>query len=533
MRTRALCRAFALVALVLVAWGPAAEAKKFRWSSQGDYQSADPHAVNDGLGNSINGMVYEPLVMRGRNLELIPALAVAWRQTSSTSWQFELRKGVRFHDGTPFTAEDVVFSVKRAQGSTSGFRGFAIALGEPRIVEGHTIEFTTSAPNPILPDHASAIMIMSRTWAQRHNALRSQDFANKEESFTSRNAVGTGPYRLISREPDVQSVFARNPTWWGLADRAYWDGNVEEFAYVPIKRDTTRTAALLSGEIDFVLDPPVQDLERLKQNPTIKVIEAPESRLVFLGMDQHRNELPHSSVKGRNPFKDRRVRQALYQAIDVHAIGRSVMRGSSVPTGILLPNPEAAGMPKDLERRYPHDVQAARKLLAEAGYPDGFEVALDCPNNRYINDEKICLAISAMLSRVGIRAQVNAIPRTLFLPKLLKLELSLYLSGWGTASPDAMLTLQHVVRGRTAEGDGEFNAGNYSDPELDALIDAAKTEMDPLRRIELMAGALRRHHEMVYHIPLHRQTIAWAMRSDVSAVQRANNALQVMWVKLR
>lgn len=526
-------RGLAVLIALLVMCASGADAKKFRWSSQGDFPSADPHAVNDGLGNSINGMVYEPLVMRGRNLELIPALAVGWRQTAPTSWLFQLRKGVRFHDGSPFRAEDVVFSVKRAQGATSGFRGFAAALGEPRIVDGHNIEFTTPAPNPILPDHASAIMIMSRAWAEKHNAVRSQDFRNREESYASRNAAGTGPFRLVLREPDVQSVFVKSSDWWGLSESGYWDGNVEEFAYVPIKRETTRTAALLSGEIDFILDPPVQDVERLRNSAGIKVVEVPESRFVFIGMDQHRDELLYSSLKGRNPFRDRRVRQALYQAIDVHAIRRTVMRGSSVPTGVMLPNPDAAGMPKSLERRYPYDVEAARRLLAEAGYADGFDVTMDCPNNRFINDEKICLAVAAMLSRIGLRTHVNAVPRAIFFPKLLKRDVSLYLSGWGTASPDPMLTLQHVVRGRTADGDGEFNAGNYSDPELDALLDAAKTEMNPARRNELIAEALRRHHDMIFHIPLHRQTIVWAMRSSVSAVQRANNALNLAWVWIR
>ena len=527
-------RIAAVVALLAgLSLGASAESRTFRWSSQGDYPSADPHAVNDALGNSINGMVYEPLVQRGKRLELVPALATSWRQSSTTTWRFELRRDARFQDGTLFTADDVVFSVRRAQGPTSGFRGFALALGEPRALDDHTIEFATVAPNPILPDHASAIMIMSAAWAREHNATRAQDFASREESFTSRNAMGTGPFRLVSREPDVKSVFSRHHGWWGHADQAYWDGNVEEFAYVPIKSDTTRTAALLAGDLDLVLDPPVQDLERLRKHPGVKVVESPESRVLFLGMDQHRDELMYSTVRGRNPFKDRRVRLALYQAVDVDALHRTVMRGSSLPTGIMLPNPEGAGMPPSLERRYPHDVDTARRLLAEAGYANGFDVVMDCPNNRWINDEKICTAVAGMLARVGVRVKVNAMPRALFFPKVLKREVSLYLFGWGTASPDAMLTLQHVVRGRTPQGDGEFNAGGYSDPQLDGLLDAAKVEMDPRRRRELIIAALDRHHEMAYHIPLHRQTIAWAMRADVSALQRANNALNVMWVTVR
>jgi peptide/nickel transport system substrate-binding protein len=240
---------------------------------------------------------------------------------------------------------------------------------------------------------ANSLFMMSKAWSEKNNAVETQDFTNQKEAYTARNAMGTGPYVLVSRDPDVKSVFKKNPSWWGIKEgKNYWDGNVDEIVYTPVREANTRVSALLSGNLDFVLDPPVQDIDKLKSDKAIKVYEGRENRIIFLQMDQARDELLYSNVKGKNPFKDKRVRQAFYQAIDVNAIQKSVMRGLSVPTAFNLPNPEKAGIPPSLYKRYPYDVNAAKKLLADAGYPDGFELGMDCPNNRYINDEKICQA---------------------------------------------------------------------------------------------------------------------------------------------
>jgi peptide/nickel transport system substrate-binding protein len=526
------CLTVALAALVLAA--PFADAKTLRWSSQGDYLSADPMAQNELLTNSINGHVYESLVMFGKNLEVLPALAVSWKQTSSTVWIFNLRKGVKWHDGSDFTADDVVFSIKRLQGPTSNFRVYGNNLGVARKIDDHTVELTTPVPLPVmLQTLANSLFMMNKAWCEKNNAVNTQDFKNEKEAFTARNAMGTGPYTLVSRDPDVKSVLKKNPNWWGLKEKGYWDGNVDEIVYTPVKEGNTRMSALLSGELDFVLDPPVQDIDKLKQDKNVKVYEGRENRIIFLGMDQARDELLYSNVKGKNPFKDRRVRQAFYQAIDVDAINKTVMRGLSVPTAVNLPNPVKAGIPKSMDKRYPYDVNAAKKLLADAGYPNGFEVQIDCPNNRYINDEKICVAVAGMVSKIGVNMKVNAIPRAQFFPKAQRLEVSMYMLGWGGATEDAIFTLQPVLHSRNEKGDGDFNWGNYKDPEFDALIDSAKGDTDPKHRLETIIKAMQLHHDQVYTIPLHLQVIPWASRANVEVIHRADNWLQATWVKIK
>src|SRR5215212_7162530 len=270
-------------------------------------------AQNELLTNSINGHVYESLVERGKKLEIVPALAASWKQTSPTVWVFNLRKGVKFHDGSDFTADDVVFSIKRLQGKTSNFRVYGNAVGEPRKVDDFTVELTTPVPNPVMLEMlANSLFMMSKKWSEAHNAVNTQDFTNKEESYTARNAMGTGPYILVSREPDVKSVFKKNPNWWGWKEKgdAYAGGNVDEIVYSPVKEGNTRMSALISGQLDFVLDPPVQDIDKLKQDKSVKVYEGRENRIIFLQMDQARDELLYSNVKGKNPFKDPRVRKA-------------------------------------------------------------------------------------------------------------------------------------------------------------------------------------------------------------------------------
>jgi len=520
------------VALSLAA---TADAATLRWSSQGDYLTADPMAQNELLTNSINGQVYESLVMRGKKLEILPGLAEKWEQKDPKTWIFHLRHGVKWHDGSDFTADDVVFSIKRLQGKTSNFRVYGNAVGEPTKVDQYTVQLVTPVPNPVMLEMlANSLFMMSKAWCEKNNAVNTQDFTNEKEAFTSRNAMGTGPYILVSREPDVKSTFKKNPNWWGLkAGKDYWDGNVDDIVYQPIKQDGTREAALLSGNIDFVLDPPVQDIEKLKADKAVKVYEGRENRIVFLQMDQARDELLYSNVKGKNPFKDKRVRQAFYQSIDVEAIHRAVMRGLSVVTPYNLPNPEKAGIPPNLYKRYPYDVAAAKKLLADAGYPNGFEVQLDCPNNRYINDEKICVAVAGMLAKAGVTVKVNAIPRAQYFPKAQRLDVSFCMLGWGGATTDAIFTLQPVLHSRNDQGDGDYNWGNYKDPAFDAMIDQAKGDTDMKHRQETINKAMQYFHDNVFMIPLHLQVIPWASRSNVTVIHRADNWLQATWVKVK
>jgi peptide/nickel transport system substrate-binding protein len=511
-----------------------AQSATLRWSSQGDYLTADPMAQNELLTNSINGHVYESLVMRGKKLEILPGLAVKWEQKDPRTWIFHLRKGVKFHDGSDFTADDVVFSIKRLQGKTSNFRVYGNAVGEASKIDSHTVQLVTPVPNPVMLEMlANSMFMMSKAWAEKNNAVNTQDFTNKEESYTARNAMGTGPYILVSREPDVKSVFKKNPSWWGLKEKGYWDGNVDDIVYTPVREGNTRMSALLSGQLDFVLDPPVQDIDRLKKDKAVKVYEGRENRVIMLQMDQARDELLYSNVKGKNPFKDKRVRQAFYQAIDVNAIHKTVMRGLAVPTAINLPNPEKAGIPKELDKRYPYDPAAAKKLLADAGYPNGFELGMDCPNNRYINDEKICQAVAAMLAKIGVKINLNAIPRAQYFPKAQRLEVSFCMLGWGGATTDAIFTLQPVLHSRNDKGDGDYNWGNYKDEALDRMIDDAKGDVDMKRRQETINKAMKHFHDNVYMIPLHLQVIPWASRANVNAIHRADNWLQATWVTIK
>jgi peptide/nickel transport system substrate-binding protein len=526
-----------LVAVAALAFALAvpASAKTLRWSSQGDYLTADPMAQNELLTNSINGHVYEPLVMRGKKLEILPGLATQWEQKDPRTWIFHLRQGVKFHDGSEFTADDAVFSIKRLQGKTSNFRVYGNAVGEPTKIDKYTMQLVTPVPNPVMLEMlANSLFMMSKAWCEKNNSVETQDFTNAKEAYTARNAMGTGPYLLVSRDPDVKSVFKKNPNWWGLKEgKNYWDGNVDEIVYTPVKEANTRISALLAGNLDFVLDPPVQDIDKLKADKSVKVYEGRENRIIFLQMDQARDELLYSNVKGKNPFKDKRVRQAFYQAIDVNAIQKSVMRGLSVPTAFNLPNPEKAGIPPNLYKRYPYDVNAAKKLLADAGYPNGFELGMDCPNNRYINDEKICQAVAAMLARIGVKVNLNAMPRATYFPKMQRLEMSFCMLGWGGATTDAIFTLQPVLHSRNDKGDGDYNWGNYKDPEFDALVDEAKGDTDMKRRQETINKAMLRFHENIYMIPLHLQVIPWASRSNVEVIHRADNWLQATWVKMK
>ncbi len=309
-------------------------AKNFRWASQGDATTLDPHAQNETFTISIFSQVYETLVGYDKDVKLAPMLATSWRNTGPTTWVFQLRQNVKFHDGSPFTADDVVFSFERAKQPVSQYKLYSNQVGVARKIDDYTVEFKADVANPILPMTAATIYIMSKRWSEQNKVLKPQDFKSKEETFASRNAMGTGPYRLISYQPGVKTRFTRNPEWWGIKAGLY-EGNVDTIDYYPIANASTRMAALRSGELDFVQDPSLQDVLTMSQDPTVKVWDGNEFRVVMIGFDQERDQLLYSSVKGKNPFKDRRVRLALYQAIDVNALKSQVMRGLSIPTGIL------------------------------------------------------------------------------------------------------------------------------------------------------------------------------------------------------
>jgi peptide/nickel transport system substrate-binding protein len=522
-------RHFLMTAFVAatVAVSPAVvSAKTFKWASQGDILTLDPHSQNEGLNIAANLYVYEPLIAYDENFKLVPSLALSWEQVDPLTMRFKLRPNVKFHDGTPFTAEDVKFTFERAAAPSSNFKSYVNGVKEVKVIDPLTVDVITDGPNPVLLRQLPVLGMMSKAWSEKNKVAQPQNFKDGEETFAARNTNGTGPYKLKSREVDVRTVYVENTDWWNKANKK---GNVTEIIYTPIKQNATRTAALLSGEVDFVLDPPAQDLNRLRQQA--KILDGNEYRTIFLGMDQERPELLYSNVKGKNPMQDKRVRQAMYQAIDIEAIKKAVMRGESVPTGAMI-SPQVNGYTEQLGKRIAYDPTKAKALLTEAGYPDGFEVTLDCPNNRYINDEAICQAIVAMWARIGIKARLNAMPRATFFPKIQKRDTSVYMLGWGVPTFDALYSLQALIRSKGQGADGSWNLGSYSNPKVDALIDQIKIETDQDKRNKMIQEALALHADDVGHIPLHDQIIPWAMKKNVNALHRADNRLVVDWVRI-
>ncbi|RVU44632.1 ABC transporter substrate-binding protein [Rubrivivax rivuli] len=509
-----------------------ASAQTLRWASQGDAMTMDPHSQNETLTNSMNGQVYETLVVRDRQLNLVPGLATAWQQTGPLTWRFTLRSGVKFHDGAPFTAEDVVFSIQRAQLPTSNVAVYANALGEPKAVGPLTVEFRTPRVNPVFLQQLGTIFIMNKAWCEKHRVAKPLDFKNREESHASFNANGTGPFMLDKRQPGTRTTYKRFAGWWGEREGRR-TGNVQEIVFNSIANDATRLAALVSGEIDFVIDPAPRDVPRLRRTAGVKVIEGPENRALFIGMDQSRDELLYSSVKGKNPFKDIRVRQALYHAIDIETLRTKLMNGLAVPTGSPLPSPLGHYNDPEFEKRLPFDVARARALMAEAGYAEGFEVTMDCPNNRYVNDEEICISLASMWAQIKVKLRVNAQPRALWFPKMERGETSLFILGWGGAVTDAETTITPVMRVPGPQGQGYYNWGRVKNEKFEQLAAASSIEPDPKKREGLIKAALREYRDQVHLIPLHRQVIPWAARSNVEVVHRADNWLEVAWVTVK
>ena len=519
-----------LLFCVALAMSCAAPAKNFRWSSSGDITTQDPHGQDEGFTKSFNALVYERLIMPGKDMSPTAWLATSWKTVSPTQRVFYLRRDVKFQDGTPMTADDVVFSFDRAAKSKQ-FRTYTSQAGTARKVDDYTVEFTTTAPNPIAQIAIGEIPIMSKAWALKNNSAEPQDFSVKEPTYASRNAMGSGPFRLVSYEPGVKTVLARNTEWWGIKDGRY-ESNIETIEYRPIASAPTRMAALKSGEIDFVLDPPVQDIAKTREDRDFRVWEGEETRVITIALDQARDELLFSDVKGKNPFKDQRVRAALYHAIDIEAIKSQVMRGLATPTAIPSPNPRGEKIPEALDKRLAFDATAAKKLLADAGYPAGFGFTLHCPNDRYVNDEKICTALAAMWARIGLNVKVEAMPKSLYFQRTPKKEFSACMQGWGDINRDSMFTLKPLFHSLNEKGAGDTNYGNFRNAELDDLIDRAEVEMDMAKRQAMINQAWELIEKEVLVIPLQRQVIPWVSRANVTVVHRSDNKFAPLWVRM-
>jgi len=517
-------RLLLVAALVLLALTAAASAKSFRWANDGDVSSMDPYGRNETLLLSFLGNVYEPLFRRDADLKLEPALAVSSSQPAPDIWRFQLRPNVTFQDGTRFGADDVVFSATRARHPNSRMASKLARVKEVRKIDDLTVDFVTDGPDPILPDEISDWYIISKIWAERNGAVEPADLSKLQEGYASRNANGTGPFMLKERQPDVKTVLVPNPTWWDLRKH-----NLDEVTFLRIANDSTRVAALLSGEIDMIYTVPPQDMQRLSQTPGVRVLEKPELRVVFFGLDQMSPALRTSDIRDRNPFKDIRVRKALYQAIDIEAIRTKVMRNASVPVGNMIAH-GIKGFDDEADKRLPYDPAAAKRLLAEAGYPDGFGFTMDCPNDRYVNDAAICEAVAAMFSRIGIKAELNAQTRSKHFGKLLNKETDFYMLGWTPSTYDAHNAIFNLMMTWNDKDQGTNNILGYSNKRVDELGNAIAIELDPAKRNALIQEALTIHRDEVGHLPLHQQTVVWAARNSIHLTQQADNVFPLRLV---
>ena len=501
------------------------DAKTFRYAYRIDPASLDPHALAETFTLSWLGQVYEPLVGRGKKLELAPALALKWEQRDATTWRFHLRPNVKFHDGTPFTADDVIFSIGRTKATGSDMAYTVATVKEVKRIDDLTVDFIMDKPNPILPQQTTSTYIMSRAWAEKNGATAPASVKNKVENFATNNTNGTGPFKIQSRQAGVKTVLSPHDAWWGPKEH-----NLTEVVFTPIQADATRVAALLSGEVDMMYPVAQQDAARVTSTGKHTVLTGFELRTIFINMDQKRDELLESSVKGKNPFKDKRVRQAIYQAIDMKAIRDRVMGGTSHIAGIMVA-PGVNGYPASLDTRLPFDLAASKKLLAAAGYPQGFEIGMDCPNDRYVNDEKICQAIVGMLGRAGVKVNLLAQTRTKYFEKILARNTTMSILGWQPLSYDAHSTLQDTSN---TPGDkiGTYNIGAYSNPKVDQLTNAIEIEVDPKKRQAMILEALKIEKDDIAHIPLHQAGLSWGVAKGVTVVLRNDDSLELRWVKM-
>nr|PZN80813.1 MAG: peptide ABC transporter substrate-binding protein [Pseudomonadota bacterium] len=528
MLTGAGLRVAVLFACAAVLTG-AAEARTVTWARSGDALTLDPHALNEGVTHALAHQIYEPLIIRDSQGKPLPALAESWELTADpTVWEFKLRSGVKFHDGRPFTADDVIFSFKRALQPASDMKQLLSSVDELIKVDDHTLRIKTKGPNPLLPANLTDLFIMSKGWAEEHGATKVQDVENGEQSFAALNANGTGPFVLVSREPGQKTVLRRNDTYWG---RGQVPLEISELIYLPIQSDEKRIEALLSGEVDFVQDVPVQDIKRLQEDDGVRVVVGPENRSIFLGLNVGDAELATSDVKGKNPFADKRVRHAINMAVNRQAIQREVMHGQSIPTGIIVP-PGVNGYSKELDVIPPNDIETAKALMAEAGYPDGFSVTLNCPNDRYVNDEAICKAVVEQLAQIGIKAQLVALPKAAHFQLIQNLKSDFYLLGWGVPTFDSHYILSHLYHTKT-DRQGTWNGTRYSNPDVDNMIDSLTSEADLVRRNETMVNIWRILQEETIYIPIHIQTMTYAMKPDLEIAVDISNQPKLKLMKVR
>ena len=501
-----------LSAAVLLSTTALASAETLRWARAGDALTLDPHAQNEGPTHTIRHQMYEPLIIRDTSGAFEPALATEWGPSADDPnvWVFKLREGVKFHDGADFTAEDVVFSYTRAKQPNSDMKELIGSITEVRAVDDFTIEMVTSGPNPILASNLTNLFIMDKGWAEANNTVNVQDFEGGEITYATTNANGTGPYTLTSREPDVRTVMTRNENYWG---RDQFPLEVSEIIYTPIQNAATRVAAMLSGEVNFLQDMPVQDLQRVADADGLVVKKAPQNRVIFFGMNQGADDLEADNVEGKNPLADVRVRKAMSMAINRDAIQQVVMRGQSVPAGMIAP-PFVNGWTAEMDAESSTDIDAAKAMMAEAGYGDGFSIRLDCPNDRYINDEAICQAAVGMMGQIGITVNLDAIPKAQHFPKITNGTTDFYMLGWGVPTYDSEYIFNFLVHGRESDI-GTWNGTGFDNDEIDAKIKSLASNTNLEARNADIADIWRVVQDEALYIPIHHQVLNWGMAEGV------------------
>jgi peptide/nickel transport system substrate-binding protein len=503
-----------LLALPLLVYSLAVPAADLSIALGGDVTSMDPHFHNLTPNNNIGGHMFETLVEKDAGGRFKPALAESWRAVDDTTWEFKLRKGVRFHDGSIFTAADVVYSLDRipnVPNSPSPFTAYTKQITEKIVVDPWTLRLKSAAPYPQMPIDISTVLIVSSKAAAN---------ATTDDFNSGKATVGTGPFKFVRWQKGDRIELARNDAYWG--SKAPWD----RVTFRIITSDPTRVASLLAGEVRAIENVPTSDLAKLSKNKDIAVYRTVSVRLMYLHLDTARDKSPFVTDKAgkpldRNPLKDLRVRRAMSKAINRPALVERVMEGAAVATGQLMPEGFFGYTPALKPEAY--DPEGARKLLAEAGYPDGFGLTLHAPNNRYVNDEQIAQTIAQMLARIGIQTRVDAMPASIYFSRGTKLEFSFMLVGWGADTMEASSPLKALLATFSKEkGMGTANRGRYSNPKLDAALEQALATVNDAKREKLLQQATEIGVGNLGIIPLYHQHNLWAARRGIVYEARAD-----------